>query len=79
MITYTDQENNEQKAKCPNCLQSPPGGPNWVCFDLEKVGCGFRFDTFQTRATCPNCGRKFLSTQCPNCHNWASFSKWFQF
>ena len=75
MITY--KKNNEGIIRCPNCLYPPPKGSYWRCDEKEKQGCGFAFDTFQTGAICPRCGRKFSYTQCPICGNWAPYSKWF--
>ncbi len=81
MITYTDQNDKpaQRKAKCPYCLQPPPVGPHWMCSDFESFGCGTSFDTFETNAVCPNCGRKFRLTQCINCGEWSPIENYYTY
>ncbi|MFX1450489.1 MAG: hypothetical protein ACFFCM_06590 [Promethearchaeota archaeon] len=80
-MAYTDQNNkiSERKAKCPHCLQPPPVGSFWMCSDFESFGCGHTFDTFETNATCPFCGRKFPLTQCINCGQWNPIEDYYRY
>ncbi|MDP9173773.1 MAG: M50 family metallopeptidase [Planctomycetota bacterium] len=55
---------------CPACGSSPPMGPLWVCT------CGKNFDTFETQASCPACGRTFQTTRCADCGNSAPITAW---
>ena len=56
---------------CPSCLQPPIIGPLWRC---DK--CGGAFDTFETRASCPQCGAQFPVTGCPECGHAHSLAEW---
>ena len=47
---------------CPSCKTAPPVGAFWKC-----SRCGQPFDTFQTRAVCPNCAAQFPMTSCLDC------------
>ena len=55
---------------CPACGAAPPAAPIWKC------PCGAEFDTFATRATCPQCGRRFESTACPHCGRHFPIEQW---
>src|SRR6266436_7944157 len=55
---------------CPACGTSPPAAPIWRC------PCGAEFDTFATRATCPQCGRRFETTACPHCGRHFPIEEW---
>ncbi|MDB5174325.1 MAG: hypothetical protein JWN51_3098 [Phycisphaerales bacterium] len=59
-----------QEAACPHCGKHPPIGPQWAC------GCGARFDTFETGATCPRCRQSFGVTRCVDCGQTASIRQW---
>ncbi len=47
---------------CPSCKTAPPMGNFWTCRQ-----CQTKFDTFETRAVCPQCGAQFVATACPDC------------
>ena len=49
---------NDIKISCPKCHWEPDGGKYWQCT------CGHVWDTFQTAAKCPNCGKQHQYTQC---------------
>jgi Zn-dependent protease len=51
---------------CPSCRAHPMRAPLWIC-----GGCQTRFDTFETKGTCPKCFMTFNKTRCPECgaHN----------
>jgi hypothetical protein len=55
---------------CPMCHAAPPAGPYWKC------SCGHLFDTFETGAVCPGCGKSFGSTACLDCGAQSPLSKW---
>jgi Zn-dependent protease len=56
---------------CPACRTAPPVGAFWKC-----GRCGKPFDTFQTRARCPNCGAQFDVTRCLDCGALNPMSEW---
>ena len=56
---------------CPSCKTAPPIGAYWKC---RK--CGQPFDTFQTRAVCPNCGAQFPVTLCLDCRALNPMGRW---
>jgi Zn-dependent protease len=59
---------------CPTCYNGPPLGPLWVCNE-----CGRRFDTFDTRGKCPDCGMWYLQTRCPKCGETHHVDRWFEY
>jgi len=56
---------------CPSCKAAPLLGAKWKC-DL----CGQLFDTFETRAACPNCAKQFPMTMCGDCGQWHPMNEW---
>jgi Zn-dependent protease/ATP-dependent Clp protease adapter protein ClpS len=56
---------------CPSCGQAPPAGEYWRCDN-----CRARFDTFEQRAECPECGKRFPRTSCPACHKANPVDAW---
>jgi Zn-dependent protease len=56
---------------CPSCNTAPPLGAYWKC-----GRCGKGFDTFQTRALCPNCASQFPFTMCLDCRAQYPLSEW---
>jgi Zn-dependent protease len=47
---------------CPSCKTAPPIGALWRCGK-----CGYAFDLFLTRGSCPNCNTQFNVAQCLDC------------
>jgi Zn-dependent protease len=56
---------------CPACKAAPLVGRFWKC-----GRCGEVFDTFQTRALCPNCSAQGAVTTCPDCRAQNPLSEW---
>jgi len=56
---------------CPLCGEAPPIGTYWRCGK-----CGTAFDTFETGATCPQCGEQFGVTRCAGCGQSSPMSNW---
>ncbi|MGO8735147.1 MAG: site-2 protease family protein [Terriglobia bacterium] len=56
---------------CPACKAAPLVGRFWKC-----GRCGETFDTFQTRALCPNCSAQVAVTTCPDCRAQNPLSEW---
>ena len=56
---------------CPECETPPPVGEFWKCSQ-----CGQPFDTFQTGAVCPQCGRQYPATKCLDCGRAHPMSEW---
>jgi hypothetical protein len=56
---------------CPACKTAPPIGEFWKCGK-----CGKDFDTFQTRAVCPQCATQFPVTKCMDCGETRPISEW---
>jgi hypothetical protein len=70
------------RIRCPLCGWEPDGKPYWGC---EK--CYAVFDTFKTRAHCPNafkapsdpgyCNNSWHETQCIGCHRMSPHDDWY--
>lgn len=56
---------------CPSCRTAPPIGPNW-----GRRQCGKPFDTFETRAVCPNCSAQYNATTCLDCGESRPMQEW---
>ena len=56
---------------CPSCKAAPLVGRFWTCSRCAEV-----FDTFQTRALCPNCAAQIAVTTCPDCRAQNPLSEW---
>lgn len=56
---------------CPSCRTAPPVGEYWKC-----GRCGQSFDTFATRAACPQCGTQYDVTRCLDCGKSHSMNEW---
>jgi Zn-dependent protease len=61
-----------QGTACPFCGKAALQGEFWAC-----PQCQSRFDTFEHRAACPNCGERFPETSCPECGQRHPFEQWF--
>jgi Zn-dependent protease len=59
------------EAACPSCKSKPPIGAFWVC-----SSCRAGFDTFETGASCPQCGMTFATTMCLDCLEQNPISTW---
>ena len=62
------------RIRCPHCGWQPDGKPYWQC---ER--CFTVFDTFTTRAHCPNraCGNSWSHTQCIRCSVLSPHEQWY--
>ena len=56
---------------CPSCKEPPFRGALWRCSKCQKP-----FDTFESMATCPNCGTQFPVTQCFECGSANPIEAW---
>jgi Zn-dependent protease len=56
---------------CPRCQTAPPIGQFWTC-----AQCRQPFDSFATRAACPQCGAQFGVTQCLDCGGVRPMTEW---
>ena len=56
---------------CPACKTSPTIGQFWKCGK-----CGQAFDTFETRAVCPQCTTQFPITKCMDCGEAHPINEW---
>jgi hypothetical protein len=64
----------QPRIRCPHCSWQPDGKPYWQC---ER--CFSAFDTFMTRAHCPNrtCGNSWSHTQCIRCGILSPHEHWY--
>jgi hypothetical protein len=63
----------KKRIRCPKCDWEPDGKPYWEC----EI-CLILFDTFATRARCPNCDNRWLETQCIRCHRLSAHEAWYE-
>ena len=56
---------------CPRCHAEPPMGLFWQCDLCKRV-----FDTFETKAVCPNCSKHFPTTMCGECKVGSPMADW---
>ena len=56
---------------CPSCKAAPLAGNYWICPQCKKG-----FDTFISKAQCPDCRTKFATTGCPACGERNPIDQW---
>lgn len=61
------------KIACPKCDYRPKASDRWMCLP----GCRTVWNTFETRAKCPGCGKQWQDTACPACHLWSLHDDWY--
>jgi hypothetical protein len=59
------------RIRCPRCKWQPRKHDLWQCTCLHL------WNTFDTRALCPACGRQWLDTACLRCHQWSPHDAWY--
>lgn len=63
-----------RKIRCPKCRWQPTSSSRWYC----SPGCKHCWNTFDTHAKCPNCGRKWTYTQCLVCDQHSLHEDWYE-
>jgi Zn-dependent protease len=56
---------------CPSCKAAPHIGNYWFCPQCKRG-----FDTFVSKAQCPDCRTTFASTRCPACGESNPIDRW---
>jgi len=59
------------KIECPKCGWEPDGYPHWIC------SCGCKWNTFDTKGKCPDCGKQWNDTHCPRCSHPSEHDTWY--
>ena len=60
---------------CPHCGDVPTEYDRWIC---APDGCGHSWNTFATRARCPECGAQFAWTACLRCGRISAHEAWYR-
>jgi hypothetical protein len=60
--------------RCPHCKWRPTKHDTWGCLP----GCGYSWNTFETRGECPSCGKRWTKTQCTRCGQWSDHDAWYE-
>ena len=60
--------------RCPSCKWRPARTDEWAC----NPGCGYAWNTFETRARCPQCGHQWQETQCLACLRLSLHLDWYE-
>lgn len=60
------------RIRCPRCAWEPRRHDRWQC------SCRHEWNTFDTAGRCPSCGRQWLETRCPSCHEWSPHLEWYE-
>ena len=71
ILTRLNELPRREGFACPSCKVAPPVGKFWKCSRCAKA-----FDTFQNRATCPNCGVEYPLTMCLDCRKQHPMGDW---
>jgi hypothetical protein len=58
--------------ECPDCAWAPEDDARWQC------NCGYRWNTFTTRARCPACGMQHEKTRCIGCGSLTDHEDWYR-
>lgn len=73
--TQREQGNVRERARgirCPKCQWQPRRHDRWQCT------CGCVWNTFETRANCPDCRYVWPWTQCFRCHEKSPHVDWYE-
>ena len=60
--------------RCPACKWRPAKADAWAC----NPGCGYVWNTFETKGECPSCGKRWSATQCTKCGTWSQHDDWYE-
>lgn len=58
---------------CPICEWRPTPTSRWQC----RPGCGFVWNTFDTRGICPHCFKLWRQTRCLRCREMSLHELWY--
>lgn len=61
------------KIYCPECRWEPTADSRWQC----HPGCDHVWNTFDTHARCPQCGKVWRNTRCLACQQWSRHEDWY--
>jgi len=61
------------RLRCPRCRWRPRRHDRWIC----HPGCGFVWNTFETRGRCPGCAFQWAVTTCLACHETSPHLDWY--
>lgn len=68
----------EIRIRCPRCDWEPDAGAVWQC-----INCGCVWNTFTTRAQCPDCSTRHKETAClklrGGCGKMSRHSEWYEY
>ena len=59
------------RIRCPKCQWRPRKSDRWGC------SCGCEWNTFDTAAKCPQCGKQWHHTRCLRCYEWSRHVDWY--
>lgn len=71
LLADDDEARGDGRIRCPRCGWQPGPGDRWLCT------CGWAWNTFDTHGRCPECGRRWLTTQCLRCGAWSPHEEWY--
>ena len=60
------------KIACPKCEWEPDASSRWYCT------CRHCWNTFDTAAKCPSCGKQWKDTQCLSCSKFSPHLDWYR-
>ncbi len=63
----------DAKIACPKCDWEPRADDRWMC------SCGHIWNTFDTAARCPACGKQWRDTCCLSCQKWSKHLDWYRY
>ena len=70
-----DQRHLRGRIRCPACAWQPSKADAWCC---APDGCGHVWNTFETRALCPGCSKRWTHTECLNCNVSSPHEDWYE-
>jgi len=62
------------RIRCPICQWQPTRADRWYC----SPGCGYSWNTFETRALCPGCSKQWSYTVCLSCGVASAHDAWYE-
>jgi hypothetical protein len=75
VVDFSDLRKRRERIRCPACAWQPSKADAWCC---APAGCGHVWNTFETRALCPGCSKRWTHTECLRCNVSSPHEAWYE-
>jgi hypothetical protein len=75
VVDFSGLRKRRERIRCPACTWQPSKADAWCC---APAGCGYVWNTFETRALCPGCSKRWTHTECLRCNVSSPHEAWYE-